>query len=392
MNYILNENKTQILIEGNWYDIYNDLKKVEPTNPTYIRQNKKNECYEYLLFNVEEIAKKLLNYSKFTNNASYKDLIDRYNSKNNQNNANNNENDKQDNNKSNNSNVDLSSLLNEIANLKELLIDKKVIVKNDGEIYHECFNKVVGCVKNNIPTMLVGPAGTGKNYTLEQVAKSLNKDFYIDNAITQEYKLSGFVDANGIYQESNFYKACTTANENGAIYMLDEMDASSAEALVTLNSAIANGYFTFPNGEKIVFNDKVTFVCGCNTFGLGATTNYSGRNVIDGATLDRFITIKMDYDKRVEEYLCKDKELLEFIRAIRDIINKKELNYIVGMRACKYAYILLKDNFSKEDIIEMVIIKGMDYDSIQEIKRELYYKDNDNYKEWYDIFYNKMYK
>ena len=31
MNYILNENKTQILIEGNWYDIYNDLKKVEPT-------------------------------------------------------------------------------------------------------------------------------------------------------------------------------------------------------------------------------------------------------------------------------------------------------------------------------------------------------------------------
>ena len=82
MNYILNENKTQILVEGNWYDIYNDLKKVEPTNPTYIRQNKKNECYEYLLFNVEEVAKKLLNYSKFTNNASYKDLIDRYNKNN----------------------------------------------------------------------------------------------------------------------------------------------------------------------------------------------------------------------------------------------------------------------------------------------------------------------
>ena len=240
--------------------------------------------------------------------------------------------------------------------------------------------------------MLVGQAGTGKNYTLEQVARTLNKDFYIDNAITQEYKLSGFVDANGVYQKSNFYNACTTTNENGAIYMLDEMDASSAEALVTLNSAIANGYFTFPNGEKIVFSDKVTFVCGCNTFGLGATTNYSGRNVIDGATLDRFATIKMDYDKRVEQHLCKDTALLEFIRAIRDIINKKELNYIVGMRACKYAYTLLKDNFSKEDIIEMVIIKGMDYDSIQEIKRELYYKNKDNFKEWFDTFYNKMYK
>ena len=83
-------------------------------------------------------------------------------------------------------NVDLTSLLNEIANLKELLVDKKVITKNNDEIYHECFDKVVGCIRNNIPLMLVGGAGTGKNYTLEQVAKSLNKDFYIDNAITQE--------------------------------------------------------------------------------------------------------------------------------------------------------------------------------------------------------------
>ena len=77
---------------------------------------------------------------------------------------------------------------------------------------------------------------------MKQVAKALGLDFYFTNAVTQEYKITGFTDANGRYQETQFYKAF----KNGGLFMLDEMDASIPEVLVILNAAIANGYFDFP--------------------------------------------------------------------------------------------------------------------------------------------------
>lgn len=392
MNYILNENKTQIFVEGNWYDIYNDLKKVEPTNPTYIRQNKKNECYEYLLFNVDDVAKKLLNYSKFTNNTNYKDLIDRYNNKNNviTNNVISINEPTNVTNISNNDDI-IKNLVNEINELKNIILAKNNIKKSDNEIYHETFDDILKCIECNLPLMLVGGAGTGKNYTLEQVARHLGVDFFLDTSITQEFKITGFVDANGIYQKSNFYNACKSAIDNGkAIYMIDEIDASASEVLVLMNSAIANGYFTFPNGETLRFDNKLCFVSGANTFGHGANNIYSGRCVIDGATLDRFVTIKMNYDKRVEEHLCKDTELLEFIRALRQVAIDNDINYIFGMRTLKNSYALLLNGMEIKKIIEYSIIKGVDVDSINELKRKIGYKDTSKFKKWYDLFI-KMY-
>ena len=394
MNYILNENKTQILVEGNWYDIYNDLKKVDPSNSTYIRQNKKNECYEYLLFNVEDVAKKLLNYSKFTNNASYKDLIDRYNNKNNIVSTNSVISINEPTNVITNNNINndiINRLLNEINELKNIVLSKNKVEKNDNEIYHECFEDILRCIECNLPLMLVGGAGTGKNYTLEQVARHLGIEFFLDTSITQEFKITGFMDANGVYQKSNFYNACKSAIENGkAIYMIDELDASASEVLVLMNSAIANGYYTFPNGETLRFDNKLCFVSGANTFGHGANNIYNGRCTIDGATLDRFVTIKMDYDKKVEEFLCKDNELLEFVRNLRQVAVDNDINYIFGMRTLKNSYALLLSGMEIEKIIDYSIIKGVDIDSIHELKRKLGYKDTSKFKKWYDLFI-KMY-
>ena len=110
------------------------------------------------------------------------------------------------------------------------------------EVLHEKFDTILKFVKQNEPVFLVGEAGTGKNYICKQVAKALGLKFYFSNAVTQEYKLTGFTDAMGKYQESEFYKAF----KNGGLFMLDEIDASIPEVLVILNAAIANKYFDFP--------------------------------------------------------------------------------------------------------------------------------------------------
>jgi len=249
---------------------------------------------------------------------------------------------------------------------KQIIIKKAdTDIKLEG-IFHKDFEKICNIVANNIPLMLVGGAGAGKNYTLEQVAKGLGLTFYSTNAINQEYKLTGFIDANGIYHETEFYKAFT----NGGMFFLDEIDASSPEALIILNSAIANKYFDFPIGRVQAHKD-FRVVCAGNTYGTGADMIYVGRNVLDGATLDRFVVLNFDYDEQVERQLAYNEELYLFIKDLRDAINESNLRYIVSMRALINSTKLLEIGIDKETILKTVIIKNMQRDDINTIVDKL---------------------
>lgn len=251
---------------------------------------------------------------------------------------------------------ELPDLIPEIDEIEEF---------REGPIKHEKFNSIKCCVENNVPVYLVGPAGSGKNYTLEQIAEELGMNFYFSNSVQQEYKLTGFVDAGGDYHDTEFYKACT--DEKECIFFLDEMDASIPEVLVLLNAAIANGYFEFPNG-KVEFGDKVHFVAAGNTFGNGADEMYTGRLVLDQATLDRFAVIDFGYDLNVEMNLAKgNSELVTFIRALR------EKSQAVGIRATfSYRCITMVTKLEKvlpiEQVLTMAVLKGFDKDTVRTLR------------------------
>ncbi len=247
-------------------------------------------------------------------------------------------------------------------------------IKEIKGIFHKKFEDICKIVRKDIPLMLTGPAGAGKNYTLEQVAKALDLDFYFTNSITQEYKLTGFIDANGVYHETEFYKAFT----KGGLFFLDEVDASIPEALIILNSAIANRYFDFPIGRVEAHKD-FRVVCAGNTYGTGADMLYVGRNVLDGATLDRFVVIEFDYDDEVERQLSYDEELYNFVHELRETINKCSLRYIVSMRALINASKLLEIGVDKKTILKTAIIKNMQIDDLNTIIN----KFNNTSSEWY---------
>ena len=128
-----------------------------------------------------------------------------------------------------------------------------------------------------------------------QVAEALGLEFYFSNAVTQEYKITGFIDANGSFHETQFYQAFT----KGGLFMLDEMDASVPEVLVMLNAAIANRYFDFPTG-LVEANENFRLIAAGNTFGTGADIEYTGRYQLDAASLDRFALVDIDYSTKVE--------------------------------------------------------------------------------------------
>lgn len=250
--------------------------------------------------------------------------------------------------------------LDDILDVFDEVKEEKAIIPK-GKIKHPEYNTIMTCIEYGIPVYLAGPAGSGKNHTVEQIAKELGWEFYFSNSIQQEYKLTGFIDAGGDYHETEFYKACTSEEE--CVFFLDEIDASIPEVLVLLNAAIANGYFEFPNGR--VNFDNVHFVAAGNTVGNGADDMYTGRMVLDSATFDRFAIIEFDYDRQVELKITKgNNELVDFIHDLRETIKRKGIRHTLSYRCLMMATKLEKAGMPLDKIMKIVILKGLDKDTI----------------------------
>ena len=248
-------------------------------------------------------------------------------------------------------------------NITTVIIKKEDIeISKKTQITHCKFKDILTLVSNNIPVMLTGGAGSGKSSTCEKVAEALGLDFYSSSAITQEYKLTGFIDANGNYQDTQFYKAF----KNGGLFVLDEIDASVPEALIIINTAIANGYFDFPCG-KVEANKNFRIVACANTYGLGGNDVYVGRNQLDGASLDRFAVVEFDYDVELERNLANNREWVDFIQKLRARIRERKIKHIVSMRATIYGDRLLTAGIDIDTIFNQVIFKNLQLDDIKTI-------------------------
>lgn len=241
-------------------------------------------------------------------------------------------------------------------------IKKKVVVpSNDPTIIrHEKYEQIKMCVDSEVPVYLYGPAGSGKNHVLQQIAEDLGLEFFFTNSVQQEYKLTGFIDAGGTFHETEFYKAF----KNGGLFFLDEMDASIPEVLVLLNAALANGYFEFPNG-KIFAHKEFRVVSAGNTVGTGADEEYVGRLQLDQATLDRFAMIEFDYDKNIEMAIAKgNKELVDFIRDMRKQAKDKGIKATFSYRSISMVQ-KLEGKMIVSEVIKIAVVKGMDMDTIK---------------------------
>lgn len=254
-----------------------------------------------------------------------------------------------------------SEIVEKKIQIPEVQSDEPQIDEDDDNVKHEKYEQIKMCLECNIPIYLAGPAGSGKNFTVEQIANELGWNFYFSNSVQQEYKLTGFIDAGGKFHETEFYKACTDGKD--CIFFLDEMDASIPEVLVLLNAAIANGYFEFPNGR--VNFDKVHFVAAGNTVGAGANEMYTGRMVLDQATLDRFAIIEFDYSIRIEMSITgKNKELVDFIRQLRKEADNKGIRATFSYRCMTMVSKLEKQGMDLVTAIKISVIKGMDVDTV----------------------------
>jgi hypothetical protein len=134
---------------------------------------------------------------------------------------------------------------------------------------------------------LVGPAGTGKTTAAERIAEALGMPFYFNGAIDSEYKLRGFIDAQGRVISTPFRRAY----QHGGIYLFDEVDSSLPSACLAFNAALANGKYDFPGQDEPIYRHKSCFVLAAsNTWG-GPDGGYVGRFRQDAAFMDHFLRV-----------------------------------------------------------------------------------------------------
>lgn len=229
-------------------------------------------------------------------------------------------------------------------------------------ITHEKFGEVLNLVNADIPVFLTGAAGTGKNVLCKQVAEALGLEFYFSNAVTQEYKITGFIDANGSFHETQFYAAFT----HGGLFMLDEMDASVPEVLVMLNAAIANRYFDFPTG-RVQAHEDFRLIAAGNTFGTGADIEYTGRYQLDAASLDRFALVEIDYSQKIEDAISMgDNELVEFVRGFRKAVAKAGIKHLATYRSIE-RIAKLSNSMEIGEVLKICLLKGLPKDDLRVI-------------------------
>lgn len=225
--------------------------------------------------------------------------------------------------------------------------------------YHEKYEQVLAQVQLDEPVMLVGPAGSGKNFAVSQIAEGLGLPMYYTNNASNEFKLTGFIDAGGTYRDTQFYQAFKT----GGVFFLDEIDNSDPAALIVINSALANGYMAFPH-ETIERHPDFRCVAAANTWGKGSNLLYVGRNVLDGATLDRFDLVFFDYDRRLERALYPSDDLLAFLWSFRDAVDACRIPHIVSTRAIGKCYKKECAGIDRETILRTNVIRSLSQDDL----------------------------
>jgi hypothetical protein len=225
----------------------------------------------------------------------------------------------------------------------------------DMGVQHHLFPELLTILSTGLNVWLTGPAGSGKTTAAHNCAKALGLEFRFCGAQSNEYGLLGFTDANGRTVRTPFREAY----EHGGVFLFDEVDASSASAVLAFNAALANGVCNFPDAI-VERHEKFVCIAAANTFGLGATNDYVGRMKQDAAFIDRFVSLAWDIDEALETSLSGNATWAKRVQSVRAKVRAKGIKIVISPRASIFGAKLLASGMNQSRVEVLTLQKGMD--------------------------------
>ena len=206
--------------------------------------------------------------------------------------------------------------------------------------------------------MLCGPTGSGKTHAAHAMAKLFGKDFETNGALTMDYQVLGFKDANGVYHDTAFRRAYAKA----CVYLFDEIDASDNNPLICLAGALANGQQSFPDGIVERHPNSVIIAAG-NTWGLGPTAEFVGRARLDGMIRSRFpVRIHWGYDEELEIAISGNAAWTRRVQRARAKASAAGMHVIIDPRMSQAGAALLAQGLDETVVAELTYLANLDVD------------------------------
>ncbi|MPZ85595.1 MAG: AAA domain-containing protein [Actinophytocola sp.] len=230
---------------------------------------------------------------------------------------------------------------------------------------HEVLPELILALGARCHVLLVGPAGTGKSTLATQAAEGLGLALQAISLgpTTPMSKVFGYFDAHGTYHDTPFRRAFS----RGGVMLFDELDNGHPGLLAELNQALALGVCAFADGMVKAHADFRVVATG-NTYGTGGDRQYVGRQTLDAATLDRFVTIDVPVDEKLEERVALAhapakkrlvRELLNEVRRLRRVAGDKRLPVMFSPRVSIDGAKLLAAGATIEQVLRWRVIRGL---------------------------------
>lgn len=274
--------------------------------------------------------------------------------------------------------IDKEKILNFIENLN-VAYENNQREKYLEEFKEKCFDfseltpeeKLAKVIDSGIKNIwMVGPAGCGKSTMARSVAKSLNLP-YLCISCGIGTSATEFIGYKYPSRESTKFAEYYA---KPSVILIDEMTALDPCVAQILNAALANDEIETTTG-LVHRNPNCIIIATSNTFGLGADRQYVANNQLDASTIDRFIggIIEIDYSSSYEkEY---DKEVVEYVNYLREIIKDNSLRRIASTRMIQAGH-KLKMSFFKDWREQLIINWSKNEKNIV----NKFLQDKDNYQ------------
>lgn len=239
------------------------------------------------------------------------------------------------------------------------------------ERVHPVFDRVTKLVAQGLNVLLVGPAGCGKSHLCEQIARAFKADYGAIHGTAGASKsaLTGWLlPSDGGKFEYVPARFVELYEKGKSLFCFDELDAFDPNMLLVVNGATANGHLHIAHRREMPSTKRgpnVRLMATANTYGTGANPMYSGRAALDGATLDRWVMVPVDYDKDLESDIGRagglsSGEMAE-LWALRTKVRDASLRRTISTRAFQKAA-AMKAAGNSWNTIKATLVEGWSKD------------------------------
>lgn len=203
---------------------------------------------------------------------------------------------------------------------------------------------------------IAGEKSSGKSHAGRAAALALGLPFYTMGTLAMAHEAIGFVDGNGKYHSTPFVDAFI----GGGVIQMDEIDSYESNPTLSLNGPLANNCMTLPDGRFVERHKDCIILGGANTWGLGATNDYVGRNKLDAAFLSRFpAKLTWNIDPALEQAFCGNVQFAIRVQAARARAKAAGLKVGIDTRHSAAGAAFIAGGFTPDEAANLTYLAGL---------------------------------